>query len=100
MRDTGVKFFRYEKMDQEEGEGKRKKKKVTFSDTVTINYTWSTDFSWMRNGCEWKTAAADRGRFQRRIDDISIVLDPVLRKKSRIKPPDREELSSQYDDDC
>lgn len=76
--------------EEEEGGGK---KKVTFSDTVTINYTWSTDFSWMR--CD---AAADRERFRRRIEETSIVLDPVLKKKIGLKPSDREELSSQYDD--
>jgi hypothetical protein len=48
-------------------------KAVTFSDKITIIEVPLED----RKG-EWETLAVDRSRFQRRIDDIALILNPIL----------------------
>jgi hypothetical protein len=49
-------------------------KMVVFSDKVTIIEVPFED----RKG-EWVTLAADRSRFQRRIDDAARILNPILK---------------------
>ena len=61
---------------------KRRKKVVTFVDTVSFEYTLSSDYGRViRAGTEWQFAAIDRQRFQRRISQVAEILNPVLLKK-------------------
>ena len=61
---------------------KRRKKRVRFNDEVQIcrMYTWE----YARRRCrknDWMIEAVDRFRFERRIQNVEIMLNPILIKK-------------------
>lgn len=56
-----------------------RKKVVRFADTVSLEYTLSSDFE--RAGTEWQLAALDRLRFRKRISQVAEILNPILLKK-------------------
>lgn len=54
-----------------------KRPKVTFNPIVTVRYIPIEP----RKGVEWLQAARDRHRFQRRIQQTSTILNPILKKR-------------------
>lgn len=58
-------------------------KRVKFEDCPTIKYIFHHRFAHnqARQGGYWEQVARDRVRFERRIDNVSQVLTPILQEK-------------------
>lgn len=61
-------------------------KKVTFSQKPSIHYmvTWTFAHKECRKKW-WENVALDRIRFEHRIDQLSFILEPVLKNNHRCK---------------
>ena len=61
----------------------RQGKRVQFSDEVRVRYIlhWSFAHQLSRRGDCWIQNTVDRERFQRRIRNLALIIEPVLVKK-------------------
>ena len=66
-------------------------KRVHFAEPLTTVYELAEcDATWQARKSPWMLYAADRARFQKRISETEIILDPVL--KSKLCKVDRRHL--------
>nr|XP_006629786.1 PREDICTED: protein phosphatase 1 regulatory subunit 15A [Lepisosteus oculatus] len=68
-------------------EGKIEGKKVRFSDTVVVRplVVWAFASRAARSGACWQEMARDRDRFQRRVQQTSVAIEPCLQPEHRAR---------------